>query len=204
MHPREPIEPIIASHPPFDNVDLILATHEHSDHFDPELVSLYLKNNPDTRFASNSNCVEEILGIDRSLGSRLTTIELSRGDSLNLTINNIDIEAIYLSHGIAGIVNIGFIITINNVILFHTGDMNPTAVRVFELEAYGLPEKQIDVAFIPYYLFSNEKYQSHILEGIQATYLIPMHFSSQPSPEFEDILPNIVLLTEPYEAWIVP
>lgn len=204
VHPRDVLQPIMESQPPFDGVDLILATHEHSDHFDPELVTQYLQNNPRTLFASNPKCVDTILAIDSSMGPRLTAIDLARGESEQLTIGDIDLEAIYLSHGIAGVLNLGFIISIDDVTLFHMGDLNPTTVSVSDLQTYGLPDKQIDIAFVNHRLFSDEKFYPLISEGIRADHIIPMHFSGKPPSDFESNFPNVRLLKEPYDSWVMP
>jgi L-ascorbate metabolism protein UlaG (beta-lactamase superfamily) len=36
---------------PFDKIDLILVSHAHRDHFDPESVGVHLKNNPNARLS---------------------------------------------------------------------------------------------------------------------------------------------------------
>jgi L-ascorbate metabolism protein UlaG (beta-lactamase superfamily) len=198
------LKPILDSQPPFDWVDLILATHEHHDHFDPELVLKYLQNNPETVFASTPNAVDAILALDSSMQTRLTAIELKAGEREQLTLADIDLEVIHLSHGMPGILNLGFIITFEEATFFHMGDMDPAVVSVSDLQAYGLPGKQIDIAFVHEYLLSEEAFHDHITEGIQARHLIPMHFGMQPSVEFESIFPNIIMLEEAYASWTMP
>jgi Tol biopolymer transport system component/L-ascorbate metabolism protein UlaG (beta-lactamase superfamily) len=203
-YPGGVLKPILDSQPPFDGVDVILATHEHHDHFDPELVLQYLQDNPKTVFVSNPNAVEAILTLDRGMRTRLTAVELAAGEREQLTIAGIDLEAIHLSHGMPGILNLGFIITIDQVTLFHMGDMDPAVVSVSDLQAYGLPEKQIDIAFVHDYVLTEEEFHAHISEGIQARHLIPMHFGMQPPLGLESVFPNISILQEPYESWALP
>lgn len=197
------LKPILESSPPFDGVDLVLATHEHNDHFDPELVLQYLLCNPETEFISTPNSIDAILALDSSVRARLTAIDLNAGESEQLTLADIGIEAVHLSHGMPGILNLGFIITIDEVVMFHTGDMDPAVVSISDLQSYGLPEKQIDVAFVHDSLFA-EEFHAHITKGIQAGFLIPMHFGGQPPSGLENIFPNVVLFQEAYESWVMP
>jgi len=135
---------------------------------------------------------------------RLTAIDLKKGEHELVDIDGIGLEAIRLSHNIANVLNLGYIITVDNVTLFHMGDMNPDAVSVSDLQAYGLPEKQIDIAFVHHRLFSDEEYDDYITTGIQATHIIPMHFSGKPPSEFKSNLPNVSVIWEPYESWEMP
>ena len=38
--------------------DLVVLTHEHADHLDPDAVPIIAKNNPDCRFAASAGCAE--------------------------------------------------------------------------------------------------------------------------------------------------
>jgi L-ascorbate metabolism protein UlaG (beta-lactamase superfamily) len=203
-YPGGVLKPILDSQPPFDGVDLILVTHEHHDHFDPELVLQYLQRNPETVFISTPNSVNAILDLDSRMGARLTSIDLQSGDREQLTISDIGLEIIHISHGVPGLLNLGYIITINDVTLFHTGDIDPTVVSISDLQSYGLPEKQIDIGFVPEFLFTEEEFRNHITEGIQARHLIPMHFGMQPPFDLESVFPNIHLFQQPYESWAMP
>ena len=203
-YPGGVLKPILESQPPFDGVDLILITHEHPDHFDAELVLQYLQDNPETKLVSTPRVIDSILAIDGSVEPRLTAIDLKHGEQKDLRIADIDLEAFYISHGMPGLLNLGFVIIIDNITIFHTGDIVPTSVSVSDLKAYGLPQKHIDIAFVPEFLFSEEDFHAHILEGIQARYLIPMHFDMQPASGFESVFTNIHVFTKPYESWIMP
>lgn len=42
--PDKIVEDILSGLPPYDGIDLMLFTHHHGDHFDPELVAAYVRN----------------------------------------------------------------------------------------------------------------------------------------------------------------
>lgn len=115
-------------------------------------------------------------------------------------------EAIYLSHGIPGFLNLGILITVGNITLFHTGDIDFETVTVSELQTYYLPERGIDIAFVPADFFTEEAYHDYLLDGIQARYLIPMHFYGRLSlPEnFESTFPDYFIFSDSYESWVMP
>lgn len=199
------LKPLLASQPPFDGVDLILSTHDHADHFDAQLVLDYLEKNPESLFVSTPSAVNAISEIDSRVDVRLTAIDLARGEKQDISVAGIDLEAIYLSHGIPGLLNLGYLITIDGVTLFHTGDIDPDGVSVDDLSGYGLPGEDIDVAFVPDFLVVEEEFHAHIREGIQARYLIPMHFPlCNPPAGIEDTFQNVHIFSAEYESWILP
>jgi L-ascorbate metabolism protein UlaG (beta-lactamase superfamily) len=97
-----------------------------------------------------------------------------------------------------------FVITLGDIALFHTGDAE--VVDIGYLQSYGLPEKQLDIAFVPYFYFTEEAYYLLLLEGIQARYLIPMHYGGRisPSERFKSLFPGYFIFTESYESWVLP
>ncbi len=199
------LKPVLDSQPPFDGVDLILATHEHHDHFSPDLVLRYMQDNPHAVFISTQSAVEQLVALDDGIQDRALPIELGRGESEQIDLDGFTLEAIYLSHGIPGLLNLGFIVEIGDVVLLHTGDADPDSVSVSDLQSYSLPERQIDVAFVPDFWLTMEEYHPLATEGIQARYLIPMHFSLQSPPVIsEAVFPNAFVFQETYQSWVLP
>ncbi len=204
-YPEGILKPVVYSQPPFDNVDLILATHEHHDHFSPELVDRYMKENPGALFVSTGNAVKQLIALDGGMRERATAVKLNPRERKQIEVKGIGLEAIYISHGTYDVPNLGFIITVDGIRLFHTGDLSPDHVTVSYLQDYGLPEMQIDVAFVPDLLLTTDEYHARVLEGIQARYIIPMHFPYGAAPPgIEDLFPNVVVFGESMESWVLP
>ena len=44
---------------------------------------------------------------------------------------------------------------------------------------YGLSEKGIDYAFVPFFWLTNQAYFPYTLEGTNAVYLVPVHINSE-------------------------
>ncbi len=204
-YPEGILKPLVYNQPPFDGVDLVLATHEHHDHFSAELVGRYMKENPQTLFVSTRSAVDQLIALDGKLRQRATAVELGPGERAHFDITGIGLEALYISHGTPGIHNLGFIITVDGIKLFHTGDISPDHVTISYLQDYGLPGMQIDVAFVPDFWLTTEEYHAHPLEGIQPRYIIPMHFPLEDPPQgIEDDFPNAFVFHDMMESWVLP
>ena len=205
--PSRTVHQIIAGDPPFDSIDLVLITHRHFDHFSADLLTEFLHNHPETVLVSTQGVVERLISKDSDFATRLHPLSLAPGEMQPISVTEFDLEAYYISHGDPDFPNLGFLITLPGGRILHTGDMVTEAVSVDDLIAYGLPDKQIDVALIPLYIFQDEAYHAHITSGIEARYSIPMHFSYRAAPQPEEILanfPEAIVFQNSMESWVVP
>ena len=203
-YPEGVLKPILQSQPPFDGVDLILATHEHVDHFSPALVRQYMLANPNAVFASTRGAAGQLLALGGDLSGRVISIDIAPGESSEFQVDGITVQAVYLSHGLPRLLNLGLVVAIGDIALFHTGDVD--VVDLAYLQSYCLPDKQLDIAFVPYFYFTEDAYYPLLLEGIQAGYLIPMHYGGRisPSAHFKSLFPNYHIFGDSYESWVLP
>jgi L-ascorbate metabolism protein UlaG (beta-lactamase superfamily) len=206
--PRGVAGPLETAQAPFAHVDLILTTHSHSDHFSAEKVYSHLESNPEAVFVSGQDAVSMVnmLGAvqDRTIPIRL---QQTAGEKTHLVVDGIGLECIYFSHG-GDILNLGFVITAEGRRVFHPGDMVPESVSVAELQRHGLPDKQIDVAFVAHYMLVTEGDHAHVTEGIQADYIVAMHYRfTIPPPDYDLIashFPDAIVFHESMESWVMP
>ena len=207
---RAVLQRAVTAQPPFDQADLILATHYHGDHFSADLVRDYLRSSPETVFVSSPQAVRQINNRGAEFKDRLIAVSLDPGESSQLSVKDIELSCFYISHGDGAVLNIGFAITVDQVTFFHSGDMYAdshadAAVSLADLQAYRLPQMGIDVAFLPSYVFLYEENRPLITEGIQAHYLVPMHFPLQnPPSEIEELYSNAVVFKDTMESWVLP
>jgi len=196
--------------PPFDQVDLILATHNHVDHFSAKLVDEFLLNNKEVVFVSSPDAVKQITGGGDDFYERLIPVDLNPGGRSHLSIKGIELDCIYITHGDPSILNIGFVITVDGYTFFHSGDMNADdtigdAVSMTDLQEFGLPQKGIDLAFLPSYIFTFDQYNPLVLDGIRARYVSPMHYPYKyPPTGIEDNYSNAVVFIDTLNNWVVP
>jgi L-ascorbate metabolism protein UlaG (beta-lactamase superfamily) len=163
--------------PPFDSIDLILNTHDHHDHFQPELTAALLASDPNVNFVGNKRAAMRITSYYEGkddIWSRLKVYQPEEGDKLDLNYSDIELKIFYLHHGRnRPDMNLAYLVKIGEKTLLHMGD---SLASLEDLRLYALPQENIDVAFIPYWYFSNETLQKAIREGIGAKVLVPMHF----------------------------
>jgi len=195
--------------PPFDSVDLILVTHNHSDHFDADLVGPQLLLNPKAVLATTQEVADALKAgfADYSkVQDRITVFGPKEGERVKATLNGIEIEAVYLSHDYP-VFNLGFILRFGGKKLLHTGDTFPP-----HLPAYEFPKDNLDIAFIPYFWLVDNEYESNgrcpALDSIRAKRYIPMHHSARTpylTSVFQEIAakyPDCIRLRDAMETYV--
>lgn len=150
--PIEISEKIIGGIPPFDNIDVMLITHNHSDHFDMESVAKFLQKNSDTVVVSNHDVIStirsHISGIEET---RLIGILPKYQCEERIQVKGIDIVAFSLVHDgkeNAEVNNLAFLIDSSKKVL-HLGD--GAAIKE-NYEGLNLQKYKIDllIANFPY------------------------------------------------------
>lgn len=193
---------------PFDHVDLILVTHDHSDHFSPSMVADYMTVNPDAIFVSTSQAAERLEPLVDNFSSRVISLDPRTGDPKSTEVNGIQVKAIYMSHGVSPdeqeIYNNAYVVTLNRITFFHTGDI----ARLADILPYHLEQQNIDFAFIVNFYMQNRKDSDVIESGIAANYLFPIHYSfTTPAFNAEKILagyPGSVIFEKELDYWVMP
>jgi len=165
---------------PFDDIDLILATHYHADHFDPMAVGTHLINNPKAIFVSTNQAVDQLEMEFESytkIKNRVKAVTPREGERIKMTPNGINLEIIYLHHGRSRpIENLGFIFEISTKKLFHIGD---TEASEKDLQIYSLTKDSINIAFLNSWYLIYEEWQSGVKNEIQPDSIIVMHLPSK-------------------------
>ena len=162
--------------PPFDGVDLLLATHHHADHFDPQAVGAHLKKNPGARFFSTRQAVErlrsEFAGFD-AVRDRVEGVTPGEGERARRSVRGIELEILTLHHGRdRPIENLGFLFVIGGRKMLHVGDTEATAD---DFAVYDLAAERIDVAFLPFWHLIGENRPAAVRSAIRSERIVVMH-----------------------------
>ncbi len=215
---RETIE---RAEPPFDTVDLVLATHYHADHFDAGAVWRHLDYNPRAVFVSTPQAVARVAATPSSADLEERTIASypNEGTRERLEFMGITFDVLNLHHGRTrrpSVQNIGFVVDIEGFRVLHMGD---TEVTVEELISQALDRDSIDVAFIPYWHLLDESGKRLVDMAIRPRRIVAIHVpaaSAAPSyftpvetlealvTQLESDFPGIVVFREPLQQIEVP
>jgi L-ascorbate metabolism protein UlaG (beta-lactamase superfamily) len=193
------VDAIQKSLPPFDNIDILLFTHDHADHFYAPMVSDYLKNNPKTSLVSTPDVVDQILNEiadTEEILDQIYAIGIYEGETESVTIGDIVIEAYFLTHGLEDYQNYGYLFSLGGITFFHTGDMVKNMIPITYLQDLGLPDKGIDVAFIPEYMLFNGRDIEYVQAGFNPTYMVPMHIEYREGLEEAFDFENALLILD--------
>jgi L-ascorbate 6-phosphate lactonase len=135
-----PIKPKDVNH-----ADIVLCTHDHADHIDPEGIPIIAAASPDAHFVV-PECARETM---RGFGIEDERIHTMKGDD-EIRLKEIQIHAVpakheeFDKHPQKGYPYLSYVINIDGVSLFHAGDTIPYAGQVECLKQHG-----IDLAFVP-------------------------------------------------------
>ena len=187
---------------PFDQIDLVLVSHRHLDHFHPESVGLHLQHNPNAVLVSSQQVVDEVANNFKdfqTIKARVTAATPAWKERRAMKMADIDLEILGIRHGTGrheSIQNLGHVIKLGGKKLLHVGDAD-TAIENFQ--DLNLDEEGIDIAFIPYWFLVDDEGRTVVREHIKPKQIIAVHISpseaEQVSAQIKKDFPSAVAFT---------
>lgn len=188
LHPTEDmLEKMIAGRAPYNDIDLLLSTHIHRDHFAPSVTGRFLKRHPETRLISSEQLAKSVTD-DYAGGSAVASqVEGIVRDMRvhSREVNGVKVRAFFIFH--AGstdmrtrqIENMGYLVEVGGKKILHLGDsdMLPDRFRQLDLKSMG-----VDIALVPYWYMADETGVQIINETIKPKQLLGIHFPRAGSP----------------------
>ena len=200
---------LLAGEAPFDGLDLVMATHSHSDHFKAASVRRCLQNHPKAAFVGPQDAADQVPGFP----GRVFPVQADEGKRTVLEVNGIRIQAMPLSHGtpppgVPGIVNLGYLVTIGSVTFFHSGDIDASQLTPELLRNLGLPDEKIDFAFVPGFFLASPKPPRFLIDGIRPRVFIAAHIPPAGQEPLDEAairrnFPTAVLLKSELDSWTI-
>jgi len=170
-HSPEVQEKMETGKPPFDSVDLALATHFHLDHWDAGAITRFLGSNPHAVFASTPTATAML---PWSQHEREHALWPAEGQRERLQVGSVSVQAFRLTHG--NTQNLGYRIAMCGETLVHLGDAEVSDADMTVLLQLGAP----DVAMVPYWWLLDPRGTDFISRKWKPRYLVVLH-SDQPT-----------------------
>jgi L-ascorbate metabolism protein UlaG (beta-lactamase superfamily) len=153
--PSDAIDALRHARPPFDGVDVALATHDHGDHFDPAAVADYLKASRRTRFVSTPQAVNRVIdAVGPAFADRVHAVPPADGVREVIDVNGIGVECFGLSHGrvnYADVEHLGLVVRLAGRSILHLGD---GIIDEKALRAAGVLDETADVGVLPFWFLT--------------------------------------------------
>lgn len=167
-----------ASRPPFDGVELALASHFHRDHFQAEAAAEFLRAHPETRFLSSPQVVDALLespGGD-ALAERADALLPEARQKSAVREKETRIELIRLPHTggarTAAVQNLGHVLELGGARILHVGDADALDPA---LDHYDLELQALDVALVPYWWLGDKEGVALARKLTGAKHLVAVH-----------------------------
>ena len=159
---------------PYADVDAILITHWHEDHFSAEAVAAHLSSSPRAILVSSPEVVERVRGVAPALAaSRLRAVLPAPGQSQRVDVGGTPVRVLRIRHNPSRRPpeqHVGFLIGDAAAVL-HVGDADPAADNFAVLRS--LPS--IDLALLPFWYVSDDANRRLVADSIQPRRIVAMH-----------------------------
>jgi len=189
----------------FNNIDVVLITHYHSDHFNGPMVISFLKNNKKPVLICPSQ-VNDMLKKNPGYGEvadRIKSVKSERQFDTLLTVNNVNIRALRFNHGSffetdsatgkqydlhSGVENLGYIIDLDGFSLFHAGDCSFSDKSHFESYLFG--NRKFDMVFLDR-TFLRKEGQEIMNTLIHTKEIVFIHIEPSRSEYYKSIIKDV-------------
>ena len=170
---------------PFDNLQVLLSTHVHRDHYEAQITGKFLINHDESKLLSTKQIhddLKENYSSFKTIEKQIITHERNVY-TVREVVNGIPVMTFFIHHtggeGTKSIENMGFIITLNGKHILHLGDSDMDINRFKSLD---LKQYNIDIALVPYWYLADDKGAQILSEWIRPENIIGIHFPIVGSP----------------------
>lgn len=202
--PESTLQALENAEPPYDQIDVVLVSHPHADHFDAKSVAAQVRNNPSVILLSSEQVVSTVgTHVPEAAKDRLIEVTPAWKERETKTVAGIEIEVLRIRHGYYknySLHNLGHLIHLGGKKILHLGD----AEMIDENFApFDLPAEKIDVALLPYWFLNSDAGSKIVRELIRPQAIIAMHIEPAQarsiSTEIAEAFPQAQTFTRPLQ-----
>lgn len=166
--PDHIVRALLSGELPYGFPELLLITHDHTDHFHPRFIRMLLDNHPQTRVVASPAVLEK-------LRLREHAVRLEAGETLTLNLCGLIVTALRTVHdgkgpGLEDCYHLSFLLRGARSVLI-TGDARPDLENFRPL----LPLGKLDVLAAPFPYITLARVQSRLLPALAPSQLLICH-----------------------------
>ncbi len=194
---------IEGNYPGFSSLEAVLFTHPHRDHFSATYGRDFLLQNPSGILLGPPQVVEQVKAVaSAELGGELQAVAYD-GRRAHFSKGQISINGTRCEHvnpnRHSAIQNIAYLVDLAGYSILHIGDTNWEQIPP-AFKALGLPEKNVDVAVLPYWMLLSDDSARLINQWIAPRQLVATHlppdYSAADQEALREGFPGLVVLVE--------
>lgn len=202
-------EMMCENRPPFDGIDLCVASHAHVDHMSPRMAAELLKRNDGVVFISSPGACDSLRAAAGSdfgqLAARVVSVDPEWKEIEKLQKNGVDVAFFGVNHAPAGqepYKTLATVLDFDGIRLVHLAD-EIVAENVENFEAVDLARDGIDIAFADIMFLADSVGQHIMKEHIKPERIILMHSQSNEldaaARQLMPLHPNLIIFREGME-----
>jgi len=194
---------------PFEKIDLLLFSHAHRDHFEPQMALDVLASHPRAVLVGDGLVSRELhdTGPDavKALGSRIMTMDVKIGERKDLTVSGIPLIVLGVNHADRepAYLTLGYIMDLGKFRIYHQGDIYPDANMPL-LSSIPWESLGIDIAFFDPFFLQDGQSRRIVMERIRPSAIILMHMREDESEryftELRPVVPQVLVFRGPMES----
>ncbi|WP_051275592.1 MBL fold metallo-hydrolase [Aestuariibacter salexigens] len=178
---------VFAQTPPYNDIDAIVISHAHEDHFSADDVLAYLAQHHDVSLIAPQQAIEQLVTDPRFqvMKDRIYPISLAFGDTpISLSVGELAIEAVRIPHAgwpsRADVENLVFRIGLTQELtVMHLGDADPDVDHYLPVKEHW-QKKRTDIAFPPYWFYYNLEGNAILDEYMNIENHVGVHVPTEP------------------------
>lgn len=193
---------------PFANVNLLLVTHQHGDHFHPRPLLQHLRANPGAALLTSRQVVDSLRSLrnGNELNSQIHPRAIAAGSIHSTTMNGVAVHLIGVPHvGLEitrDVEHVVYLVELGGKRFLHTGDADFSDASWRSL---ALDTARIDVAFIPQWVLRDAEGRQVVKERIAPTHIVAFHVSvgeeATTQRSIVNAIPGATVMLQSLQQW---
>jgi len=182
---KETLINIVKKNEPFNKIDIILVTHEHREHFQPDLTCQILSACPEATLIAPKTVISLLRQsqyFKKRFITQLISIDLDLNKSIEFNLKNVKICAARLLHDdnakFSSVKNIAYLMYLGDINILHVGDAEAD-IEQFDKSALS---RKINCLIAPFKYLVTENGIATIA-SLNIKYLVAAHF---PQKEYDN------------------